>query len=217
MSLRPLSSHLLVSHARSACFVDKAIAILGRLGYRIHDAADFDEASSRPGVPELMIVEESRLSDLDDSGPFAHFGELPRIVLTGRRGVRPDDPRVVGAIHRPAGLHDLYRLMQQVFEDTPRTTPRVATDLQVRCGRSGETFEGALLSISENGGLLRCDAELPLGTSFQMDLALPRVGELSLRAEAAYQLVPNVGVVFSGLAPRDRVAIGEYVADTLLG
>lgn len=217
MNLRPLAQRLLVSHARSAAFVEKTVAILGRLGYRIHDAERFTEAESRLGEPELMIVEETRLSDLDDSGPLARFGALPRILLTGRRGVRSEDPRVVGAIHRPAGLHDLYRVIQQVFEDTPRTTPRVPTDLPVRCGRNGESFEGALLSISENGGLLRCEAELPLGTSFRMHVALPRAGELALRAEAAYQLVPNTGIVFSGLAPHDRAAIGEFVTDALLG
>lgn len=216
MALQPLAQRVLVSHARPQAFVDKTVAILGRLGYQIHPSERFVEEEARLGDPELVIVEESRLGDLEEPGPIACFADLPRIVLTGRQGYRRPDPHVVGAIHRPAGLHDLYRVIQQVFEDTPRTTPRVPTDLRVVCGRNGETFDGALLSISENGGLLRCDAELPLGSSFQMELALPRAGALCLRAEAAYQLVPHTGVVFSGLAPSARTAIGEFVTDVLL-
>jgi len=218
MTLQPLAQRLLASHARPDSFVEKTTAILGRLGYRMVDADRFVDQDARPGAPELVIVDESRLDDLEPGGALAALADLQRIVLTTTHGLRRDeDARVVAAVHRPAGLHDLYRIIQQVFEDTPRTTPRVETELPVRCGRKGEAFEGALLSISENGGLLRCDAELPLGASFQMSLELPRIGELSVRAEAAYQLLPHVGVVFSGLAPRDRAAIGAFVTDALLG
>jgi len=216
MALRPLTQHLLVSHARSEAFVEKTVAILARLGYEIHDADRFADESARLGEPELMIIDESRLDDLGETGPLASFRPLPRIVLTGRWGVGECDPKVVGAIHRPAGLHDLYRVIQQVFEDTPRTTPRVPVDLTVHCTRKGETFDGKLLSISENGALLRCETEVPLGASFEMVMSLPRAGELRVRAEAAYQLVPHIGVVFSGLAAEARSSIGRFVADTIL-
>ena len=103
-----------------------------------------------------------------------------------------------------------FWMIQQVFEDTPRTTPRVPTEIPVQCDRRGASFAGALLSISENGGLLRCQERLPLGACFDMNLTLPGAGPLSFQAEAAYQLVPNVGVVFSGLAPSHRAAIGAF-------
>jgi hypothetical protein len=216
MVLRPLAQRVLLSHARPESFIDRTIAILGRLGYRILPVDDWPRHSAGNRRPELMIVDESRLADLDGGGVPAEFADLPRVVLSGRRGVGTGDPRIVGAISRPAGLHDLYRVIQQVCEDTPRTTPRVDTELAVRCDRNGENFVGALVSISENGGLLRCDRNLPLGASFEMRVDLPQIGELALRAEAAYQLLPHLGVVFSGLASRDRSAIGAYVSEVLL-
>jgi len=216
MGLQPLAQRVLASHAHPRAFVDKAIAILGRLGYRILDVGAWDDDQT-PGDPELLIVDESRQRELTASGALERFAGLPRIVLTGRHGVASGEPGVVGAVRRPAVLHDVYRLVQQVFEDTPRTTPRIDTDIAVRCARRGDRFDGSLLSISENGGLLRCDAPPPLGACFDMSLDLPGSGTLSLRAEAAYQLLPNIGVVFSSLAPQERGAIGEYVSGILLG
>lgn len=216
MVLRPLAQRVLLSHARPEAFVDRTIAILGRLGYRIVAVTDWEPTRAEVPDPQLMIVDEVRLPDLEVGGPWSAYGDLPRIVLSGRRGVSWEDPRVVGAIVRPAGLHDLYRVIQQVCEDTPRTTPRVETDLPVHCNRNGDEFEGALISLSENGGLMRCGRDLPLGASFQMQLELPSVGALAVRAEAAYQLMPNLGIVFSGLASKDRSAIGAWVSEALL-
>ena len=214
MQARPLAQRILVSHARPRAFADKTIPLLARLGYRIHDARDW-AAAEPPGAPELAIVEDARLAELDQPGLLARFAALPRIVITGARGVTGGEG-VVAAVNRPAGLHDLYRVIQQVFEDTPRTTPRVATTLRVQCDHGGERFDADLLSLSENGGLLHCEAKLPLGSRFEMRLELPRTGPLALFAEAAYQLVPHVGVVFSGLAARDRDAIGWFVSEALL-
>lgn len=217
MALQALAQRVLVSHARPEAFVDKTIAILGRLGYRILEPSSWDAGDVALGEPELMIVDEARQADLEEGGSLARFGLLPRLLLTGRHGVTGERPGIVGAVRRPAGLHDLYRVIQQVFEDTPRTTPRVDTDLVVRCGHAGTRFDGELLSISENGGLLRCDGTLPLGARFDLAMELPGEGALSLQAEAAYQLVPNTGVVFSGLAPQARAAIGQFVSGVLLG
>lgn len=216
MSLRSLSSRVLVSYARPEAYVDMTCAILGRLGYHIIDSEDFartgpDEGDASVRDPDARIVDEHRLSEMDGAD------QSPIILLTGRDGVSADaDRRVVGAINRPAGLHDLFRLAQQVFEDTPRSTPRVPTELSVRCGRDGQDWSGELVSLSENGGLLRCEEALPLGSCFDLRFDLPRRGSISLRAEAAYQLVPDIGVVFSGLPPTAREAIGEFVNDAIL-
>ena len=55
-----------------------------------------------------------------------------------------------------------------------------------------------------------------MGSCFDLRFELPGTGALELRAEAAYQLLPNLGVVFSGLAPAARRAIGSYVNDRIL-
>ena len=217
MGLRPMSNRVLLAYARPGAFVEKAVAILGRLGYRIIEAEDAPSELQFAGRPELLIADEAHLDLVIGRGAVeAPFDDLPIVLLSGRHGVTHDDPRIIGAIKRPAGLHDLYRLVQQVFEDTPRTTPRVPTDLPVQCDRRGDQFAGSLLSISENGGLLRCDVDLPLGACFAMRLTLPGAGDLEVRAEAAYQLLPDVGVVFSGLAPEARAAIGEFVSGSIM-
>ena len=58
----------------------------------------------------------------DDGGP-----SIPVVALTGRYGVTGADSRVVGALRRPVGIHELYRVLQQVLEETPRSVPRVPT------------------------------------------------------------------------------------------
>ena len=106
-------------------------SILARLGYRIVEADAFeDDEDSRP---DLRIVDERNLADVDEADQPA----VPLVVLTGRHGVTGADPRVAAALQRPAGMHDLYRVAQQLLEDTPRGSPRVATHLRARCGRDG--------------------------------------------------------------------------------
>jgi hypothetical protein len=215
MGLRTLTSRLLVAYARPEAFVDKTRLILGRLGYHIVTPEDFERmrgTSAGAGrSPDLLIVDERRLAELPSGS------EIPIILLSGRRGLAgSDDPRIVGAVKRPAGLHDLYRLAQQVFEETPRMTPRVPTHLPARCQREDESWEGAVLSLSENGCLLRSRQSPPLGSHFELSFSLPGAGPLALRAEAAYQLVPDLGVVFSGIAASARRAIGNFVSDTIL-
>ena len=158
-------------------------------------------------------MDEHRLDDvrkkLDGESP-------PVILLTGRAGAPEPALEIVGVVKRPAGLHELYRLLQQVFEETPRGVPRVATRIPALCHRDGQAWEGSLLTLSENGGLLRCASNPPLGSLFAMRFELPGTGTLELEAEAAYELVPDLGVVFSAVPPASREAIGEFVQDVLL-
>jgi hypothetical protein len=125
------------------------------------------------------------------------------------------DPRVVGAIRRPAALHELYRLVQVVLEESPRATPRVDTHLPVRLRRDEHEWRGAVLSLSESGCLVRTPERLLLGDHVQLSFTLPRMGRVEVEGEAAYQLVPDVGVVFHAVPPRVREAIGRYVVEAL--
>lgn len=216
MNLRTQPSRVLVAYARPECFVDKTQAILSRLGYAIL-APDELEAGIAPefakGAPHLVIADEHRLDDVPKDGDGA---ERPIILLTGRAGAKGDDPRVVAAVRKPAGLHDLYCILQRLFEVTPRATPRIPVHLEARCAQREQSFSGELLSISENGGLLRCDTDLSLGSRFDLTFGLPEIGSIELRAEAAYQLVPDIGIVFSGLEPNTRHNIADFVSAQIL-
>jgi hypothetical protein len=213
MDARKLPNRLLVTHAAPEAFAPLARNILAKLGYRIVDPDDFEAAAAELGVdrPDLRIVDERSLADAgDDEDP-----PVPIVVLCGRHGVTGADPRIVGAIRRPAGLHEIYRLVQQVLEDTPRSTPRVPTHLAARCQRDGREWRGSVLSLSENGCLLRSSEPLLLGSRISLGFELPRSGKLEVDAEIAYQLVPDMGVVFNATSPSVREAIGAYVAAAL--
>jgi hypothetical protein len=188
----------MVLHAAPEAIAPMTRVILAKLGYVIVTPEEFESLDPeivRRG-PELRIVDE--------------------LVLTGRHGVTGADPRIMGAVRRPAGMHELYRLIQQVLEETPRTTPRVPTHIVARCERRGVEWRVAILSLSENGCLLRSPEPLLLGTRIDLRFGLPNAGALELVAETAYQLVPDTGVIFHATSPDDRAAIGLFVKEALV-
>jgi PilZ domain len=191
--------------------------MLTRLGYRILRPEDFALAlEAEPGlVPDLLLVDERELPEVTtEEDPYGR--PVPIILLCSRQGATGADTRIIGAVKRPAGLHDLYRLMQQVFEDTPRTTPRVATQLRARCESRGEHWEGRVLSLSENGCLIRTSEVIRLGEKVRLELVLTQNDPIEVEAEAAYQLLPDIGLVFHAVEPSSREKLGRFVADTIL-
>jgi hypothetical protein len=213
MSSVPLPQRVLVTHASPAAFAPTTISILAKLGYMIVDPEVFDRLTDEDERPDLYIVDERSLAEVPDDGG----SPIPIVALTGRHGVTGADVRVAGAIQRPAGLHELYRLIQQVLEDTPRTSPRVPTHIPALCRREGKEWKSALVSLSENGALMRSPEPLLLGSRLSLSFELPRSGPLELEAEIAYQLVPDVGVIFNGTPPNVREAIAAYVTEALEG
>jgi hypothetical protein len=205
-------------HASRDALAPMTDVILSKLGYAILPPDRF--ASRREADPDacadLLLVDERRLGEVDAAWD-AEVDDLPIILLTGQHGATGADSRIVGAVKRPAGMHELYRLLQQIFEDKPRSTPRVATQLRAHCSRGARSFEGRVLSLSENGCLMRSPEAIPLGQRIQLSVELPRAGEIALEAEAAYQLLPDVGLVFSAVPVVHRQAIERFVAQTLVG
>jgi len=192
--------------------------MLSRLGYRIMLPEEFSAARElKPDLgPDLLLVDERQLADVTAETDAAPGMSAPIILLCGRQGATGADLRIIGAVKRPAGLHDLYRLMQQVFEDTPRATPRVATQIRARCESKGEKWEGRVLSLSENGCLFRTSESMLLGQSVQLELIMPQGDPIEVEAEATYQLLPDTGLVFHTVGPANREALGRFVAQTIL-
>jgi len=213
MSAFPLPRRVLVMHAAPEAFAPRTRLLFHKLGYVIVDPDELAVLveSGSCQRPDLRIVDERSLGEVpEDAGP-----QVPIVVLSGRHGVTGADPRIVGAVRRPAGLHELYRLVQQVLEDTPRASPRIPTHLPARCRVGDREWAGAVLSLSENGCLMRSPESPSLGMRLEMSFALPRAGVLRLDAEIAYQLVPDFGVVFNGTSPAVREAIKSFVQDAL--
>jgi len=214
MNVEDIPRRILLTHAAPEAFTEMSRTILTKLGYALVTPEEFPACSESMarGVPDLRIVDERSLAEVPEDG----FPAVPIIVLTGRHGVTGADPRIVGAIRRPAGMHDLYRLAQEVLEDNPRTTPRVPTHLQARCHRDGKEWTGAVLSLSESGCLLRSTVPQMLGSLFTLSFALPRVGTLELEGEVTYQLIPDLGMTFHATSPSDREAISGFISRSLM-
>ena len=203
---------LILSFARPEAFVPLARAILGRMGYAILSPEEWqgsEELARR--VPELCLVDERRLPEL----PRDAFAATPVILLTAKGFAGSEDRRVVGAIARPAGLHELYRLLQQTLEATARGCLRVPTNLPVRLHGPDREWHGALLSLSENGCLVRTSDPIDLGAELEIAFELPRVGLIQTRAETAYQLVSETGLVFQATPAASRRAILSFVVENL--
>jgi hypothetical protein len=204
--------HLIVSHASPDAYAPMTRPILAKLGYAILMPEEYESlgAVRTAGPPMLRIVDERQLAEVPDDAI-----SVPLIVLTGRHGVTGADSRIIGAVRRPAGMHELFRLIQQVTEETPRSTPRIPTHLHARCRRDDREWGCTVLSLSENGCLVRTPEPLLLGARVELSFSLPRTGAIALEAETAYQLVPDVGMIFHAIPARQREAIASFVTATL--
>jgi len=212
MTLELHRRRTLVSYAAPQAIAPMTRVILAKLGYTILEPDEFASRGDEDQRPDVYLADERSLGEiLDDGG-----SPVPIVALTGSQGVCGADSRIAGAIQRPAGLHEFYRVLQQVLEEKPRTTPRVATHLLARCRRAGREWKVTLLSLSENGCLMRSPETLRLGTYVDLAFELPRHGTLELPAEIAYQLLPDVGAIFSSVAARARTAIAAYVTEALV-
>jgi hypothetical protein len=214
MAKQRKARRLVISYARSEAYVPLARVILARVGYPIIPAEEWEDLPSadRARTPDLRIVDERRLGEIPEDDEIS---KVPMIVLTGRHGVSGVDPRIIGAVARPAGLHEIYRLIQQTIEDTPRSTPRVATHLPARCRRGEREWRAAVLSLSENGCLLRTPEPVTLGSEIEISFDLPRTGTIATKAESAYQLVPDTGLIFHRTPAAFREAILSFVEESL--
>ncbi len=215
MELPENSRRTLVCHASEDAFAEWTCPIMKRLGYAMLTPEEFEElaAASEDLVrADLRIVDERNLGEVPEDGGVA----APLIVITGRHGVTGVDPRIAGALKRPVGLHEFHCLVQRLLEEQPRSVPRVPTHLRARCRREGKEWSASVLSLSENGCLLRSPEPMALGSSLALSFTLPRTGTIEIEADAAYQLVPDFGLIFSATPPGTRSAIACYVRDQLL-
>jgi hypothetical protein len=204
--------HVLISHAGPEAYAPMTRVILAKLGYLILLPEEIESISDLAGTrPLVRLLDERQYADIPDDGDG-----IPIVLLTGRHGATGADARIAGAVKRPVGMHELYRLIQQLTEDTPRSTPRVPTHLPARCRSEGKEWTATMLSLSENGCLVRTPEPLALGRRLELSFELPRSGRLSLEAEAAYQLLPDMGMIFHATRQSDREAIAAFVTSTLL-
>jgi len=202
---------LVASYASERSYSPLALKILPRIGYEIVPVERYASHAVRP--PDVQIVEEQRLGEIFDTTAAS---SIPTVVLTGWRGAPEVDGRiVVAAVRSPAGLHELYRVLQGALEETPRGVPRVATRLRARCRRDSMEWDARVLSLSENGCLIKSSVVPPLGAMLDVSFELPEGGKIETQASASYQVMPQLGLVFHATRPDFRRAIASYVTHEL--
>lgn len=191
------------SHASDSDYAPHARALLSKLGYVLLPP---DEAPE----PVLRVVREDRLAEVPE--PHAE----PIIVLT--RGQAPKaapGARVLATLRRPAGLHELYRLLQSALEEQPRAVPRVPTDLVARATSEGRSWELVVRSLSDSGCLVGGPKLPPLETRLALDIELPWGVHVKATAMASYQQGADLGLVFHGITLAERKELAKAVVSLL--
>jgi len=209
---------VLLSHAAPETYAPMTRLLLAKLGYLILSPEELASIDGGEAFrPVLLLLDESQLS----SAPAVDHA-VPILMVTSKDkdrepGEAVGDSRVAGVVRCPVQSEDLFRLIQQLTERTPRSTPRVDCEFDVRCRQGDREWSGVLASISEKGGLLR-RPELPeLGSRLVLSFELPGIRRLKLSAETAYYDLQGAGVVFCEPSESDRAAIAGFVRQRLLG
>jgi len=209
MATDPGFQRRLVAHADPRAFAPMTRSMMAKLGYQILDPEAFAESAEDGAKPDLLLVDEDQLAGLEGET------SVPIIAIVGRSSSVDPRPGVVGVVKRPANLHGLYRLMQEVLEEHPRATPRVETRLGAMCRFPEGARRVPVLSLSQNGCLIRAPAVPPLGTSFDLRLDLPNQDPVMVEAEVGYTIAAGTGVIFSGMSIVSRYAIAAHVTTLL--
>jgi len=159
-------------------------------------------------APDLVIVDAERAHEL--SG-------LPGILLYAHGQSVPWAPTAIGSIERPAGFHDLYRLVQEALEANPRATPRVPTSIPARvCGALNGGAEAQVVSLSRGGCLLRRENPPDPGEEIALEFELPRCGTVQIIGRTVYRRAEEAGLVFRNLSAPASQGIQSFVEERIL-
>jgi PilZ domain len=181
---------------------------LERLGYRLVPA-------DRRGTacPDARIAAAPELRRIPGQE------RQPVIRLDGRRAERPrgDDPRVVATLRQPAPLGEVYRALQLALEEHPRRVPRAALVLPARFVAGERDWPGAVVSLSEDGCLVRSSRSVAPDRRLRIWFPLPGRGLVQLAAQPLYERAGHAGLAFIELEDATRRAIAASVERMLLG
>ncbi len=202
----------IASYVPPQAYAPRVRAALEGLGYRIIPVATRARFEDDSWNPDLRIVDERHLDRIPAED---YLPRTPVVVLTGEAPTTCRDRRVVGSVPRPATLKDLYPILQQTLEDTPRVAARAPTELPGRCTQSDRRWMGAVVSLSEKGCLFRTGQ--PLAADQRLKLLFPlTVGQMvTALARVVGQHGLSVGLVFDEMAPAVREAVADYVENRL--
>lgn len=192
----------IASHAQDSDYAPTSRVLLWKLGYALLPPEEAPD-------PAVRVVRDDRLEEVSGST------REPIIVLTRSRRRLPADPRVLGSLRRPAGLHELYRLIQAATEENPRSVPRVPCELKARASNGAQEWDLTVTSLSENGGLAYGTPRPRLDTRLLLDIELPWGERVGGPAVAAYEQGNDLGFVFHDIKLTDRKRLTKAVVQLL--
>ncbi|MEZ4281565.1 MAG: PilZ domain-containing protein [Myxococcota bacterium] len=190
----------------------RVLEALRALGYAMIDLDSERVPASTRDACGLWLVDEDRLPELP--GPEETADRRILLIASARSEARAD-ARVFATTRRPARLGPVYEMIQSALESTPRSAPRIRTQLSARCIRGEHRSIGAVLSLSEGGCLLRSGERIARGTRVDLQFALPSFGLISTRAECRYAREGDAGLAFSASGADVRHSIAHFVTARL--
>jgi len=206
--------------------------LLQNLGYNSTVARSGEEALEVISIaaPALVITElvlpgmnGSDLFDRITRNPGTHAA--PVIIVTRIADLESEDRcrRVgcAGYLNKPVQAADLYRVVQQALEPTPRQNIRIATSLKASIDglSTGSEF---VTVLSDAGLFVRTLEPRPNGSkhtvTFLLDKRIIRADAVVLytyRFEEHPSKEPGMGMKFLNLSPIDKDVIQTYIRENV--
>ena len=202
------SPRVILSLSPPQSYVALARIKLSQAGYSVVSEERWEAHYANVGrAPDLVIVDTERAREL---------AGLPGILLYAHGQSVPWAPSAVGSIERPAGFHDLYRLVQEALEDNPRATPRVPTSIPARIRGTRGGAEAQVISLSRGGCLLRRENPPDTGEDVALEFELPRCGTVEITGRTVYRRAHEAGLVFRNLSGPASQGIQSFVEERIL-
>jgi hypothetical protein len=190
----------------------RVLDALRALGYTMIELdSDRWSQAARDGCG-LWLVDDERLDELPD---LEEAADRRILLIASARKIACTDPRIFASTRRPARLGAVYEMIQSALESTPRSVPRIRTQLSARSIRGDQRSIGAVLSLSEGGCLLRSGDKITRGSKLDLQFALPNYGLIATRAECRYAQEADAGLAFADSASDVRHTIAHFVTAQL--
>ena len=190
----------------------RVLEALRALGYVMIDLDSERIPQESRDACGLWLVDSDRLPELP--GP-EEAADRRILLIASARSDAPLDSRIFATTRRPARLGAVYEMIQSALESTPRSAPRIRTQLSARCIRGEHRSIGAVLSLSEGGCLLRSGERIARGARVDLQFALPSFGLISTRAECRYAREGDAGLAFEASGADVRHTISHFVTSQL--
>jgi len=208
--------------------------LIKRLGYDVLTAKNGAEAlrimkEKRPSLVLLDIVmpvmDGKTCLTIAKNDP--EIKDIPIFMLTSRFDILRDCARIGcnGYLKKPVNLSELYEVIQNTIEETPRQNLRVTLSLKVTLSYQDKREVLYATNLSLEGIYLRREEPLDIGTPVVIKLHLPPPSEtITLKGSVIHTKdltdnlspEPGIGIRFDDVAPDVIHRLRRFIYDQLV-